>query len=229
MFGNLPGNVIAGNADGGNNSTYPPEDGIDQYIDDDGTFFWNAEKNAYEHYGGNYNSFQGYYNTGSDAEPSGDATYIFNDSKAPPSFTISEGSPDYDGKLTLSEANEHYREGNGSPLLVRASGIDLSPVETGDFVNGVGSSIYKNFFLTTNLDTGRIYGTIRLTLQDANGSVSLGGSGFLDTYDFDQKKGNGTIGRVLRNLGTKVGEIVAGEGTGYKIYVYGTGSIKKTN
>ena len=44
--------------------------------------------------------------------------------------------PDWDGYLTLSEANEWYRNGNGQPLFVDASKIDLSPITTLDFSNG---------------------------------------------------------------------------------------------
>lgn len=33
--------------------------------------------------------------------------------------------PDYDGYLTLSEANEWYRNGNGQPLFIDSSKISL--------------------------------------------------------------------------------------------------------
>lgn len=137
--------------------------------------------------------------------------------------------PDYDGYLTLSEANDWFQNGKGEPLFVDASKIDLSPVETADFSEGVGSSIYENYFLTTNQATGRVYGTIKLTLDDENGTVTLGGKdGYLDTYNFEQKKSDGSLKRELRNLGTKVGEILAGKGIEYKIFNYGKGKVEKT-
>jgi len=137
--------------------------------------------------------------------------------------------PDYDGKLTLSEANDWYQNGKGEPLFVDASKIDLSPVETSDFTEGVGSSIYKNFFLTINQETGRVYGTIKLTLDDEKGTITLGGKGgYLDTYNFEQKKSDGTLKRDLRNFGTKVGEILAGKGIEYKIFNYGKGKVERT-
>jgi hypothetical protein len=136
--------------------------------------------------------------------------------------------PDWDGELTLKEANEWYREGEGGSLFVDASKISLWPLDTGEFKDGVGSSIYKNFFLTLNQGTGRLYGTIKATLDSAEGDVTLGGkNGYLDLYDFDQKKGNGTVSRWARNVGTTIGEYNAGKGTGYIIYNYGKGKISK--
>jgi hypothetical protein len=65
--------------------------------------------------------------------------------------------PDYDGKITLDEANKWYREGGGKPLFVDAAKVDLSPVEKSDF-GKVGDSFYKNFAFTTNTETGLVYG-----------------------------------------------------------------------
>ena len=36
--------------------------------------------------------------------------------------------PDYDGYLTLQEANEWYRNGNGEPLFASLEKIDLSGI-----------------------------------------------------------------------------------------------------
>ena len=52
--------------------------------------------------------------------------------------------PDYDGYLTLSEANDWYKNGNGEPLYVDAAKINLFPVTTGTFEEGEGSSKYIN-------------------------------------------------------------------------------------
>lgn len=92
--------------------------------------------------------------------------------------------------------------------------------------------MYYNFFTDAKGDytTGRVYGTIKLSLMDENGTVRLGGSnGHLDTYDFDIKENkNNNFKTGLRNFGTSVGRAFAGKGTAYKIYTYGNGSVEKT-
>jgi len=131
--------------------------------------------------------------------------------------------PDYDGYLTLKEANEWYRNGNGEPLFVDASKIDLSPVKKSDF-SEIGDSFYKNFAFTLNTKTGVVYGNIKLTLIDDKGTIKLGGkNGFLDKYDFDYKEG---VKNIPRNIATWIGEKVAGKGTGYTIFNYGIGKVK---
>ena len=152
------------------------------------------------------------------------------ESKLLDSYNGLKDRPDYDGKITLSEANEWFRNGEGSPLYVDSAKIDLSPVETSDF--GDKDSMYYNFFTDGQGDytTGRVYGTIKLSLTDENGTVKLGGNnGHLDTYDFDIKENKSNNFKTgLRNFGTRVGRAVAGEGTAYKIYTYGTGTVEKS-
>jgi hypothetical protein len=131
--------------------------------------------------------------------------------------------PDYDGYLTLDEANKWYREGEGKPLFVDASKIDLSPVEKSDF-SKVGGSFYKNFAFTSNRETGLVYGNIKLTLINEQGDIKLGGKGgLLDIYDFDYKSG---VKNIPRNIATLIGESKAGIGMGFNIFNYGTGKIK---
>ena len=133
------------------------------------------------------------------------------------------GRPDWDGSLTITEANDWYRNGNGAPLYVDASKIDLSPLAKSDFSN-VGSSKYINFLDPKNFNkqTGLVYGTILVTLISNDGSVRLGNkNGVLDVYNFDMQNG-----RNLRNIATKLGSIVAGKGTPFTIYHYGQGKIK---
>lgn len=54
------------------------------------------------------------------------------DSDAVSSFTDSynglSSRPDWDGYLTLEEANDWYRDGNGEPLFVSLDKIDLSGI-----------------------------------------------------------------------------------------------------
>ena len=131
--------------------------------------------------------------------------------------------PDWDGRLSFSEANNWYRKGDGSPLFVDASKIDLSPLKKSDFSN-VGSSEYVNFLdpRNFNMQTGLVYGTIQITLISNDGRVSLGNkNGVLDIYNFDMQNG-----RNIRNIATRLGSIVAGKGTPFIIYHYGQGKIK---
>ena len=44
------------------------------------------------------------------------------------SYTSLKDRPDYDGYLTLEEANKWYREGNGQPLFTSLAKIDLSGI-----------------------------------------------------------------------------------------------------
>jgi hypothetical protein len=129
--------------------------------------------------------------------------------------------PDYDGKLTLSEANEWYRSGNGKPLYVDASQISLKPQYIEDFKEG--ESKYVNFASPSNpnFETGLVYGTIKITMLDANGNAKLGGKGgLIDQYNFESHKG-----RTGRNAATWLGKQFAGDGKGYNIYNYGTSKL----
>ncbi len=132
--------------------------------------------------------------------------------------------PDYDGILTLSEANNWYKNGNGEPLYVDASKISLFPVTVESFDEGEGSNITPNFQgQYMNPPTGLVYGHILLTLLNkSTGEVRLGNSkGLLDNYGFEQQPTGGN----WRNFATKVGEMVAGKGTPFDIYTYNTGTV----
>ena len=131
--------------------------------------------------------------------------------------------PDYDGKLTLKEANEWYRSGSGEPLYVDASKIDLSPVTTQDLEEGIGKYINFASLSYANKETGLVYGNIKLTLIDSDGTVKLGGvNGLLDNYGFEMHKGRS----VFRNMATRIGRVVAGKGVSYNIYNYNNGKVK---
>lgn len=77
--------------------------------------------------------------------------------------------PDYDGYLTLSEANEWYRNGNGQPLFIDSSKISLSPLTIEDL--SINKSLTYNFLYPTrpNFKTGLVYGNIKITLLDKKG------------------------------------------------------------
>jgi RHS repeat-associated protein len=131
--------------------------------------------------------------------------------------------PDYDGKLTLSEANDWYSNGNGEPLYVDASKIDLSPVTTEDMNVGEGKVFNFASPRYANTETGLVYGNIKLTLLNSQGSVLLGGkNGLLDNYGFEMHEG----GSKFRNFATKIGKAIAGSGISYDIYNYKYGTVK---
>ena len=134
--------------------------------------------------------------------------------------------PDYDGILSLPEANDWYRNGNGEPLYVDASKISLYPVTTSSFDKGEGCSITPNFLGEyMNYETGPVYGHIQLTLlNESTGEVRLGNSqGLLDNYGFEQQPKGGK----WRNFATKIGKALAGNGRPYDIYTYKTGTVRR--
>ena len=135
---------------------------------------------------------------------------------------------DFKSSKTLDEANHWWRNGNGEPLFVDASKIDLSPVNTRLLENNSGQHgiTYVNFAHphTANFETGPVYGTIAITLLSSkDGSVTIGNSKtkLLDNYGFEMHEG-----RPLRNFLTKIGENEASVGGKYKgksfdIFSYG--------
>jgi len=162
--------------------------------------------------------------------------------------------PDFDGAVTLSEANNWARNGNGNPLYVDIGTLDLSRVSVwGDFSEYDSStrsffskerlskknyklktSIYKNFALPgagsgIGQDPGPVFGTIKLTLLNRQtGAVRLGNDkGRIDVYNFEQHKG-----RHFRNSLTWIGKQLATQvGTSsiqdFEIYGYGKNNVSK--
>jgi RHS repeat-associated protein len=127
--------------------------------------------------------------------------------------------PDYDGYLTKSEADAWWNGKSGQPLFVDQSKIELPGITTKDFDNKKGSSLYNNFIWGLS-NTGKVYGTLKLTLLSANtGSVHLGGNTFMDEYDYKMD------GRPLRNAATWVGR-PGGENSGKNFFIYGYGQSK---
>ena len=128
--------------------------------------------------------------------------------------------PDYDGYLTKSEADAWWKGKSGEPLFVDQSKIELPGVTTQSFENKEGKSLYKNFIWGLS-NTGRVYGTLKLTLLDVNeGIVHIGGQKFLDRYDFEMD------GRPLRNIATWVGRPGnADNGKSFIIFGYGHAKV----
>ena len=227
----------------------PPTNGIPQYIDNSGVYFWDANKKAYEHYkytdsSREHYTFSGYYKA-EFAEPTlstqfekiskipskGDASYIFNGHNGfQGSFTLTPDRPDYDGVVNLTEANDWARNGNGQPLYIDIGKLNLSRVSVfQDFRNGI-ESIYKNFALPGSgaaygQDPGLVYGTLKVSLLNRNTKeLKIGNdSGRIDIYNFEYHKG-----RYFRNISTFFGNQAATQfGTSkikeFEIYGYGTG------
>jgi len=129
--------------------------------------------------------------------------------------------PDYDGSLTKAEADKWWLGKSGEPLFVDQSKIGLSYVTTKDFGNVKGSSMYKNFIWKLS-NTGQVYGTLKLTLLDANtGAVHIGPTkGRMDGYDYK------TDSRVFRNFATWAGRPGgATSGTNFNIFGYGHANV----
>ena len=128
--------------------------------------------------------------------------------------------PDWDGKLTLSEANEWYRNGNGEPLFVDLSKIDLSGIYSlGEKYVGQVKTI--NLLLnSSSLNDGLVYGKIAL-MRYSNHKVRA----LADRYDFEMHNSMNPLDWG-RNAETVIGSKVAGEGTPFEINIYGSATLK---
>ena len=130
------------------------------------------------------------------------------------SYTSLKDRPDYDGYLTKDEADTWWRSKTGEPLFVDQSKIELHGVNTSSFSQN--KSIYKNFIWRLT-NTGKVYGTLKMTLIDGKtGKVFIGSEKYMDKYDFTMDN------RPFRNFATWVGRPGrAGDGKDFLIYSYG--------
>ncbi len=129
--------------------------------------------------------------------------------------------PDWDGYLTLEEANDWYRNGDGQPLFVALDKIDLSNLYSlGE--EFVGQKKVVNFiFGSKSWNDGLVYGNVRLIRHPNHSVKAVSG----DVYDFDMHSGK-TLKTWGRNIETKIAEKIAGKGTAYKIHMYGDKKLK---
>ncbi|WP_039135667.1 RHS repeat domain-containing protein, partial [Flavihumibacter sp. ZG627] len=124
--------------------------------------------------------------------------------------------PDFDGYLTLAEANDWFKNGNGQPLFVSLNKIDLSGIYTEDF-GGVGSK--RSFNLLTNSNSGNdglVYGQFTLKLYP-NDQVRA----YADEYNFEMHNPRNPL-NWPRNIATLIGRKVAGEGKSFEINLTGS-------
>lgn len=127
---------------------------------------------------------------------------------------------DWDGYLTLEEANEWYQTGNGEHLFVDLSKIDLSGiVSLGE--KSVGQQKVANLIWnSSSVDDGLVYGKITL-VRYPNHQVRAKS----DIYDFDMKSWKNPL-NWGRNIETKLGKRVAEAGTKYEINIYGSKTLR---
>lgn len=142
--------------------------------------------------------------------------------------------PDYDGKITIDEADKWYRDGNNTPLYADLSQIDLKFITTSVFNNRVGASKYIQTFYDS--EDGGVYGHLTLTYQ-GNNSVSC----VSDNYGFEMHyapSNKSNVGdrmsenakRMVRNMATFGGRIRANRslldnGKAFDIMFYNQGTI----
>ena len=128
--------------------------------------------------------------------------------------------PDYDGKLTLSEANEWYRNGNGQPLFVALDKINLNGIRSlGE--NYVGNVKSFNLLIhSKSLNDGLVYGQITLK-RYPNHQVRA----YSDKYNFEMHNWTNIL-NWGRNVETIIGERIAGNGKSYEINIYGSQTLR---
>ncbi len=150
------------------------------------------------------------YHIGMEGLVDPDAVSRFNDS-----FNSLSLRPDWDGYLTLSEANDWFRNGNGQPLYVSFDKIDLSKLVSPIDVN-VGSKKVVNLFQVSNsMNDASVYGQITIK-RYPNDIVRA----YSDGYEFRMHPWN-SIPNITRNIKTIIGHGIAGRGVEYKIHIYG--------
>ena len=134
-------------------------------------------------------------------------------------FDVLSMRPDWDGYLTLEEANDWFRAGNGQMLYVDLRKINLQGiVSLGE--KYVGQKKCFNLLTCSSIKDGLVYGNITLKRYPNHGVRA-----FEDEYDFDMKNWFNPI-NWGRNLETVIGAKYAGDGTSYSIRFYGTAKLK---
>ena len=129
--------------------------------------------------------------------------------------------PDWDGYITLQEANDWYRNGNGQPLFADFCQIDMSSfISLGDKFAGKRYT-FNLLWIYGATNDALVYGNLTFT-RLPNDKVRAE----RDIYDFDMHPWK-SLRSIVRNIETYIGNIVAGRGKGFPIYFYGTQQFKR--
>ena len=129
------------------------------------------------------------------------------------------------GFLTLDEANLWYQIGDGNPLTMDAEKLGIEEVLSQIQTNRINSLEYINTF-DASIDVGLVYGTISVKFR----GVDLQGNNIYqvlpDKYDFDMHRVS-NFHELFRNIATKIGNLVAGNGNPFMIYFNNYIRVKK--
>ena len=129
--------------------------------------------------------------------------------------------PDWDGYLTLSEANDWYRNGQGEPLFTDLKQIDISRISLNNLNVGERKPI-NLLYQGNSLNDRLVYGNITFEMHPSNTITVLP-----DKYDFEMHSGY-SLSTMIRNTLTIIGGMLAGKGTPYQINVYGNQHVRST-
>ncbi|MEE0997833.1 MAG: RHS repeat-associated core domain-containing protein [Paludibacteraceae bacterium] len=137
------------------------------------------------------------------------------------SFKNLSKRPDWDGYLTLDEANQWYRNGNGSPLYVSLEKINLDGlISLGEEFVGEKYTFNLLFGASHKAEDGLVYGNLTFKRYPNDECRA-----FADVYDFDYKSSKNPL-IWIRNFQTYIGNLYAGDGKGYTIFIYGSKKLK---
>jgi RHS repeat-associated protein len=146
--------------------------------------------------------------------------YMSTDRVVLNSSLVQNGGSEIISRLTLWDANSHYRNGGGTDLTVDASKIDLSFVDPNIFSSVGDREVVSTLF---NSRDGLVYGQLELIYR-GNNKVEI----VSNDYDFDVGASEGhpwVWGNYGRNSATLLGNILAGPGQPYTIHFSGLGDL----
>ncbi|MDD2386984.1 MAG: RHS repeat-associated core domain-containing protein [Bacteroidales bacterium] len=128
--------------------------------------------------------------------------------------------PDWDGHLTLDEANDWYNNGNGQALYTDLGKIDLSNLYSkGEKYVGEKKTI-SLFRASSSTNDALVYGQITLK-RYPNHQVRA----YSDEYNFEMHNPWNPL-NWPRNIQTGIGRHYAGDGQKYDINIYGSKTLK---
>lgn len=132
---------------------------------------------------------------------------------SPPVAKPNNGDLNGDGKLSLNEANDHWRDGDGEPLSVDASKLSVTLEGPQPEIGGkvIGS--------VTGTSDWLVFGRVQLERTGANSYRIMP-----ELYDFDIKSWN-SIGNIGRNIETYIGRGYAGSGAPFETQFYGSPNV----